>query len=207
VQTKAILYQNFWNSAILYAIFFWVLIALIKLTQALSYVVSTQVRGHVHKKITKTWYRVEKPRRSFFGTPVLFSLGRGLTTSYSLDILVWNFYQTLVIVSIEFWLRSEPQIRSTGIVINFLFITSNAERKVRFCVKLFYFFPRWLLIRLTWNLSPFVPNSVEIFTWNFRKKLFWENVLEILCKPRLSSTKTCEIPPYFLQFFFGSVLR
>ena len=48
----------------------------------------------------------------------------------------------------------------------------------------------------------FVPNSVEIHTWNFRKKLFQENFSEILCRPRLSSTKTCEISPYFLQFLF-----
>jgi len=34
------------------------------------------------------------------------------------------------------------------------------------------------------------------------KKLFRENFLEILCKPRLSSTKTCEISPYFLQILF-----
>jgi len=83
---------------------------------------------------------VEKPRRSVFGTPVLFSLGLGLTTPYSLGILVWNFYQTLVIASIEFWLRSEPQIRPTGFAINFLFITIRAKRMIRLCVKLFYFF-------------------------------------------------------------------
>jgi len=50
-----------------------------------------------------------------------------------------------------------------------------------------------------------VPNSVEILRWNFRKKLFPENFSEILCKPRLSSTKICEISPYFLKFYFGSV--
>nr|XP_007133880.1 hypothetical protein PHAVU_011G216800g [Phaseolus vulgaris]ESW05874.1 hypothetical protein PHAVU_011G216800g [Phaseolus vulgaris] len=35
-----------------------------------------------------------------------------------------------------------------------------------------------------------------------RKKLFRENFSEISCKPRLSSTETCEISPYFRQFLF-----
>jgi len=85
---------------------------------------------------------------------------------------------------------------------NFFFINVRAERKVRLCVKLFDFFRGQILIRLTWNLSCFVPNSVEILTWNFRKKLFRENFSEILWKPRLSSTKTCEISSYFPQFLF-----
>ena len=97
-------------------------------------------------------------------------------------------------MSIEFWLRFEPQIRPTGLAINFLFVTARAERKVRLCLKLFDFFS-WV------NTHPFdlksvafFPNSVEILGWNFRKKLFRENFSEILCKPTLSSTETCEIP-------------
>ena len=43
-------------------------------------------------------------------------------------------------MSIEFWLRFEPQTRPTRFAINFLFITARAERKVRPCVKLFDFF-------------------------------------------------------------------
>jgi len=118
-----------------------------------------------------------------------------------------NFYQTFVIVSIEFWLRFEPQNRPTRFSINFLFITARAERKVRLCVKLFDFFPGWILIRLTWNLLRLIPNLVEILTQNIRKKPFRENFAEILCKQRLSSRETCLILPYFLQFFSGSVLR
>jgi len=38
--------------------------------------------------------------------------------------------------------------------------------------------------------------------WRFRKKLFRDNFSEILCRPRLSPTKTCQISPYFLQFLF-----
>jgi len=158
VQTKAILYQNLWNFALLSVILFRVRIALKRFTQVLSYVVCTQVRRHVHKQITKRRYGEEKPGRFVFWKPVLFSLGLGLTRPYSLGILVWNFYQTFVTVSVEFRLRIEHQIITTRLAINFLFITARAERKVRLCAKLFDFFRVWKLIRLTWNLSRFVPS-------------------------------------------------
>jgi len=172
VHTKAIIYQNLWNFTLLSAILFCVHIALEKLTQVLLYVLSTQLRRHVHKQITKRRYRKEKPGRFVFGNPILFTLGLGLTTPYSFGLLVWNFYQTFVIVCIEFWLRFEPHIRPTGFAINVLFITARAERKSRLCVKLFDFFPRWILIRLTWSLSRSVPNSIEILTCNLSKKYF-----------------------------------
>jgi len=127
---------------------------------------------HVHKKFTKTRYREEKPWHFIFGKPIFFSLGLSLTTPYSLGLLVWKFYQTFVILCIEFWLRFEPQIRPTRFSINFFIITTRVERMVRLCMKQFDFFPRWILIRLTWNLSRFVPNSVTILTCNFRKELF-----------------------------------
>jgi len=178
-----------------------------RFTQALSYVVCTQAGRHVHKRITKGRYGEEKPGRFVFGKPVSVTLGLGHTGPYSFGILVWNFYQIFVIVSIEFWLIFEPKNRPPRFVINFLFMTARTKRKVHLCVKLFDFFPSWILIRLTWNLSRVVPNSVEILIRNFRKKPFWENFSEILCKPRLSSSKTCGILPYFLQFSSGSVLR
>jgi len=164
--------------------------------------VCTQVRRHVHKKITKRRYGEENLGRFVFGKPVLFTLGLGLTAPYSLGVLVWNFYQTFVTVSIEFWLRFEAQIPPTRLTINFLLITARAERKVRLCVKHFDFFRGRILICLTWNLSRSVPHSVEIVMCNFRKKLFRENFSEILCKPNLSSTKTWEISSYFMQFLF-----
>nr|AGV40498.1 hypothetical protein [Phaseolus vulgaris] len=80
VQTKAILYRNLSNFALLYAILFWIRIALKIFAQVLSYVVCIQ---------------------------------------------------TFFTVSIEFWLRFEPQIRPTRLAINFLFSTARAERKVR----------------------------------------------------------------------------
>ena len=182
-KTKAIFYRNSWNSPYLQN-FIWVRIALKKFAQVLSYVVCTQVRRHVHKQITKRRYGEEKPGRFVFGKPFLFTLGLGLTTPYSLGISVSNFYHTFLTVSIEFWMRFESQIRPTGFAINFLFITVMAERKVRFCVKLFVLFPSWILTCLTWNLLRSVPNSVEILTWNFRKKLFRENFSEILFKTK-----------------------
>jgi len=182
LKTKAILYRNSLNFALLSEILFWVRIALQRFAQVVSYVVCPQVQRHVHKQITKRRYGEEKLGCFVFGKPVLFTLGLGLTTPYSLGISVSNFYQTFVTVSIEFWLRFEAQIRPTGFAINFLFITARAERKVRLCMKLLYFFPRWILIRLTWNFSRFAPNSVEILTWTFVRKLFRENFSEILFK-------------------------
>ena len=176
-------------------------------TQVLPYVICAQVRRYVNKGITKRKYGEENPGCFVFGKPVLFTLGLGLTTPYSLGVLVWNFYQTFVTVSIEFWLRFEAQIRPTKLAINFLLITVRADRKVYLCLQLFDFFRGRILIRMTWNLSCFVRNSVEILTWNFRKKLFRENFSEILWKPRLSSTKTCEISHYFRKFYSGPVLR
>jgi len=126
VQTKAILYQNLCNSALFSAILFWVRIAPKKFTQVLSYVFCTRVRRHEHKQITKRRYGEENPRRFVFVKPVLFTLGLGLTTPDSFGILVWNFYNMFLIVSIEFWLRFEPQICSTRLVINFLSITVRA---------------------------------------------------------------------------------
>ena len=114
----------------------------------------------------------QNSRHFVFGKPNLLTLGLGLTTPYSLGVLVWNFYQTLVTVCIEFWLRFEAQIRPTSLEIIFLLITVRAKRKVRLCVKLFDFFCGRILNLLTWNLSRSVPNSVEILTFNFRKKQF-----------------------------------
>ena len=100
-------------------------------------------------------------------------------------------------MSIEFWVEFEPQIPPTRLAINFSFITARAERKDRLCVKLFDFFPRCIPL----NLSRFVPIPVEVPTRNLMKKLFRENFSEVLCKPRLSSTETCEMLPYVRKFF------
>jgi len=205
-KTKAILYENFWKFALLSAILFCLRLVLKnseKITQVLSYVVCTQLRRHVHKQITKNRYRREKPGRFDFGKPVLLTLGLELTTPYSLDLLVCNFSHTFVIVCVEFWMRFEPQIKNHKICNNFLFITAKVERKVPLCVKLFGFFPKRILICLTCNLSRFVPNLVEILTWDFDKKLF----REIFSKNMCNTKKKFQILPYFLQFSSGSVLH
>jgi len=67
---------------------FWVRIVLKKFTQVLPYVVCTQVRRHVHERITKGRYGEENPGHFVFGKPVLFTLGLGLTAPYSLGVLV-----------------------------------------------------------------------------------------------------------------------
>ena len=127
----------------------------------------------------------------------------GTYHAYSLGILVWNFYQTFVTVSFEFWLRFKPLIRPTGLAINFLFITVRAERKVRLCAKLVDFFHGWVLIRLTWNLSHFAPNSVEILKWIFKTKLFRENFQKFCADQDYPLPKLVKFRPNFCNFFPG----
>jgi len=107
-----------------------------KFIQLLLYVFCTQVRRQVHKqKNHKKKIRGRKVNWRFvFGKPILFTLGLGLIAPYSLSILVWNFYQTFFIVSIEFWLRNEPQNRPIRFAINFyLSLTGLRGRFV--CVR------------------------------------------------------------------------
>jgi len=115
VQTKAILYQNLWNFALLSEIVLWVRIALKKLTRVLPYVVCTKVRRHVHKQITKRRYGGEKPGRFVFEKPVFFTLGLGLTTPYSLAFWYEIFTRRSSLCLLSF----EPQIRPTRLAINF----------------------------------------------------------------------------------------
>ena len=58
-----------------------------KFTKALSNVVCTHERRHVHKRITTGRYGEEKPERFVLGKPVFLTPGLGLTTPYSLGIL------------------------------------------------------------------------------------------------------------------------
>jgi len=112
---------------------------------------------------------------------ILFSENRFLSLS------VWNLLRLTPLVFCSkiftrhsyfvYWVLVEIWVPESShkIAINILFVTARAERKVRLCVKLFDFFRGWILIRWTWNLSSFVPNSVEVIGWNFRKKtILWE---------------------------------
>ena len=121
---------------------------------------------------------------------------------------------------VKFWLRFEPNIQPTRFEISFLFIIDKVYRKIHFCLKLFGFFPRWILIHLMWNLPHFVPNSVEILTWNFRKKTisggFFRNFVqtkailyqnlwnfallsEILFRVRIAPKKFTQVPSYVVS--------
>jgi len=191
VQTKALLYQNLWNFALLSAIFFRVCVALKKFTQGLSYVVCTQVRRYVRKQITERRYGEEKAGCFVFGKPILFTLGLGLTALYCLGILVWNFYQTFVIVSIVFWLRFEPQTRPTRFPIKFLFITAGLKGRF-ICVWncLIFFFGLHLsvwakiccvLSQIKWTFLCWISGKNH-FGWIFQK---------FCANQRLSFSKTC----------------
>ena len=162
-------------------------------------VVCTQVRRHVHKQFTKWRYGEENPRRFVFGKPILFALGLGL------GILVWNFYQTFVTVSVEFWLRFEPQIRPTTLAINFLFITARDERRIRLCAKLFDFF-----VGEYSSVWPEICRVLSQIQWRFLRgisgKNYFGRIFQKFCDNQ-DDTKTCEIWTHFLQFYSGSVLR
>jgi len=204
IQTKASLYQNLRNFALLSAILFWCFIALKKFTRVLSYVVCTQVRTHFHKQITKEIYGEGKSGRFVYGKPVLFTLGLGLTTYYSLGLLVSNFKQTFLTVSIRFWQRFEPQIRPTRSAIYFFILTVRAERKVLLCVKLFHFFSWVNTHPFDLKFVAFCPKCSRDSYVEFQEKIvsgeFFRNFVQT------KATKTCGISPYFLQFYSESVL-
>ena len=76
------------------------------------------------------------------------------------------------------------------------------ERKVRLCETVWF---------LSWvNTHPFdlkfvafCPEFSEDSCVEFQEKNYFGRIFQkISCKPRLSSTKTCLILPYFLQFLF-----
>ena len=118
-----------------------------KFLQVLSYVFCTQVRWHVHKQFTKGRYREEKLRRFVFGKPILFTLGLGLITPYSLGILVWNFYHTFVTVSIEFcvyWVLGETWAPYSSHKIGNKFFIHHCQG---------------------WNEGSFVCETVWFFSW------------------------------------------
>ena len=140
MQTKAILYQNLWNFALLSVIFIVGPYCAEKFHRSTSICCLHPGKEARPQKNHKKEIRGRKFRMFCFRKTSFFTLGLGHTTPYSLGVSVWNFYQTFATVSIEFWLRFEVQIRPTRLAIHFLLITASAERKVRLCVKLFDFF-------------------------------------------------------------------
>ena len=129
------------------------------------------------------------------------------------SLLVWDLLRlapwseictTHSSLSIEFWLIFDPQIRPTIYAINFLFITSKDESKVRLCVKLLDCFPKWILVHFTWNLSRFVPDSVEILTRYFWKKNYFGRNFQIFCANQgYPLPKLMKFRSTFCNFFLG----
>jgi len=126
-----------------------------------------------------------------------------------LRILVWNFYQSFIIGSTEFWVRFEPQICPMGFAISFLFITARVEWKVRLCVKLFDFFRGWILIRLPWNFVAFCPKFSRDSYVKFHEKVisgeFFINFIENQGYPLPNLVKLCHtfdnfiLAPYCIE--------
>jgi len=200
---QGILYKNLWNFALLSEILFWVRIALKKFRQVLSYVVCTQVRRHVHKQIKKTRYGGENPGGFFFWKTSFVHSRSGnyyaLLLGYFRLKFLPDFRHCVYWVLDEIWAPS-----SSHRIGNKFFLSSLPGPKGRFvCVwnSLIFFVGEYS------SVWPEICRVLSQIQCRFRKKLFRENFSEILCKPRLSSTKTCEILPYFLKFYSGSVLR
>jgi len=186
---------------------FWVCIALKRFTQVLPYVVCTQVRRHVHKRITKGRYGEENPGRFVFGKPLFFTLGLELTTPYCFGVLVWNFNQTFVTVSIEFYLRFEAQIRPTRLTINFYW--SLPELKERFiCV--------WncliLFVRKYSSVWAEICRVLSQIQWIFLrgisgKNYFGRTFWKCCANQGYLQPKLVKFRPTFCNFYSGSVLH
>ena len=146
LHSKALLFPDLRNFRLVSAILFWVHIVLKSFKN--TYKSTFILRLYTFKEVRPKWkhrkrYKEEKPRHFVFwkiSFPVLFTLGLGLITSYSLGVLIWSFLQTFRIVCIELWLTFKLEMPSTIFAMIFLFIIATTERKVCFCVKLFYHF-------------------------------------------------------------------
>jgi len=228
VQTKAILYQNLWNFSQLFAIF------ILGLYCAEKIHTSTPICCSHPGKEARPQKKSQKVDTRKNNQDVLFSENQfcALSVRDLLRLTPWVFWyeiftriSSLWLVLTEIWVPNS----SHKIWNNFFINHWHDWKEDSFVCETVWFFPRWILTRLTWILSRLVPNSVafcpkffrvlskilscfvrnsvEIRTWNFTKKLVREIFSEILCKLRLYSTKTCEISPHFLRFYYGSVLR
>jgi len=206
VQTKAILYRKLWNIALLSEILFSNRIVLKKFTQVLSYVVCTQVRRHIRKKNHKGKIRGRKTR-TFCFRKISFVHPRS-GTYYALLLGYFGLKILPDILHRVYWVLDEIWAPDSSHKIRNKFFIHHCPdwKEGSFECETVWFFRGKIIIRLTWNLSRYAPNSVVILTCNFRKKLFRENFSEILCRPRLFSTENCEISPYFLKFYSRTVL-
>jgi len=149
-----------------------------KFAQVLSYVVCTQVRRHVHKQI-KNEIGSRKARTFGFRKTSFVHSWSGTYYALLLGYFGLNFKPD--IFHCVYWDLGETFAQDSSQKIRNKFFIHHCQRLKEglFVWNCLIFFPRWILVHWTWNLSRFVPNSVEIFTWNFRKKLFRENFSEI----------------------------
>jgi len=187
---------------------FCVRIALKKLTQVLSYVVCTQVRRHVHKRITKRRYGEEKPGRFVSGKPVLFSLGLGLTTPYSLGVLVWNFYHTFVTVSIEFWPRLESPDSSHKIDNKFFIDHCQGWEEGSSVCETSWFFSWVNTPPFDLKFDAFCPEfSVDSYVEFLEKTILGEFFRNFHANQGYPLPKLVKFRPPFCSFYSASVLH
>ena len=91
---------------------------------------------------------------------------------------------------------------------NFLYSSLPGHIGRFVCVwNCFDFFRGRILICLTWNLSRFVPKSMEILMWNFRKKYFGRIFQKFCANQGYPLPKLVKFRPIFWNFIMGSVLR
>ena len=198
---------NWWNFAILSEILFRVCIALKIFRQVLSYVFCTKVRRHVPKQITRRRYGGQKSGHFVFGKPVLFTLGLGLTTPYSLGILVWNSYQTCVTVSAEF-LGQIWAPASSHRIGNKFFIHHCRGRKEGSLVYETISFFSWVNTHpFDLKFVAFCPKFSGHSYVEFQEKTISGEFFRNFVQTKAILYQTREISTYFLKYYSGSVLR
>jgi len=165
----------------------------------------TLLRRHVHKQIAKRRYRDKNPRRFVYGKPI-YSLS-GLTMRYSPDILLWNYYQTFVIVCIEFRLRFELQICPTTFAITFIHHWQSWKEGLFVCETVWFFSyvnTHPFLVKFVTFCPKFSRDSYVEFQ---NKTIFGEFFINFVKTKAISSTKNLWNFVLLLQFFSRTILH
>jgi len=196
VQTKAFLYRKLWNIALLSEILFSNRIVLKKFTQVLSYVVCTQVRRHVRKENHKRKMRGRKARTFCFRKISFVHPRSGTYYALLLGYFGLKFLPDVLhrvyLVLVKIWAPdSSHKIRN-----KFFIHHCQDWKEGSFVCETVWFFS-WA------NTHPF--DLIFVAFWpkfsgdsyvEFQEKNYFGRIFQkIVCKPRLSSTKTSEIPP------------
>ena len=163
MQTKAILYQNLRNFALLSAIFILGPYCAAKAHTSTSICCLHPGKKARPKKNHKKEIRGRKSRTFCFRKTSFVHSRSGTYYALLLGCLCLKFLP--VVRYCVCWVLAEIWCPDSSHKIDNKFFID-----VLLYVKLFDFFRGRILILLTWNLSRFVPNSVEILGWNFRKK-------------------------------------